>query len=428
MKIYNEIISRFNEQTGLWETISEDSFEHTGHVALAQGASLPNSTAIIDEDKITDTVKTTTGYFTNGDGTLEGNVIHTGSLADANEKYYFNVIQTHPASSSAETQFSVAYADARGSGSDALGDTSDPSNLKAPTEAIYKQFASILLPEGEASGGFKISQQGDWVGSLATGVRDDYLYILVAKRAKMKDRLNKKSWTLTLSGSSTNGTTTGTGGHNILKLTDDSNNVGAVATPAGPRHNIVEGELGSPTNAYTSRSLGWIYPDQGIMIFSGAELSASIPGQTGIDSVTRVFKEQSSNSQISVLTISQSGFAPNLANGSNAGNALSLVQCMQNMGSSVSLRIRGEEDLTQENYFCRIKAGQYNFSNNPTFTSGSGDVNKLRHSTMRGNPTTFITGIGLYNASGMLLATAKLSSPLKKNFVSEATVKVKLTY
>ena len=47
---------------------------------------------------------------------------------------------------------------------------------------------------------------------------------------------------------------------------------------------------------------------------------------------------------------------------------------------------------------------------------------------MVGNPTTFITGVGLYNGAGQLLATAKLSSPLKKNFVSEATIKVKLTY
>ena len=36
--------------------------------------------------------------------------------------------------------------------------------------------------------------------------------------------------------------------------------------------------------------------------------------------------------------------------------------------------------------------------------------------------------LGLYNSSGQLLAIAKLSSPLKKNFASEATIKVKLTY
>ena len=36
MKIYNEIISRFNELTGKWETISEDSFDYNGELAQLQ--------------------------------------------------------------------------------------------------------------------------------------------------------------------------------------------------------------------------------------------------------------------------------------------------------------------------------------------------------------------------------------------------------
>jgi len=99
---------------------------------------------------------------------------------------------------------------------------------------------------------------------------------------------------------------------------------------------------------------------------------------------------------------------------------------MRIMGTSTTLRLRSEEDQTQENYFCRVRAEQYNFSANPTFVSGS--KNKLRNTDMAGNPQTFITGVGLYNSAGQLLAIAKLSSPLKKNFASEATIKVKLTY
>ena len=47
---------------------------------------------------------------------------------------------------------------------------------------------------------------------------------------------------------------------------------------------------------------------------------------------------------------------------------------------------------------------------------------------MKGNPTVYITGIGLQDASGNIVAVGKLSNPLKKNFSSEATIKVKLTY
>ena len=47
---------------------------------------------------------------------------------------------------------------------------------------------------------------------------------------------------------------------------------------------------------------------------------------------------------------------------------------------------------------------------------------------MRGNPQTFITGVQMYNENGDMVAVAHLSKPLKKNFSSENTIKVKLTY
>jgi hypothetical protein len=47
---------------------------------------------------------------------------------------------------------------------------------------------------------------------------------------------------------------------------------------------------------------------------------------------------------------------------------------------------------------------------------------------MKGNPTTFITQVQLYNGGGDIVAVGSLSTPLKKNFSTEATIKVKLTY
>jgi hypothetical protein len=47
---------------------------------------------------------------------------------------------------------------------------------------------------------------------------------------------------------------------------------------------------------------------------------------------------------------------------------------------------------------------------------------------MRGNPQTFISSVQLYNPNGDMVAVGNLSTPLKKNFSSEATIKVKLTY
>ena len=448
MKIYNEITSIFNEITGKWETLSEDSFDYNGEIMLMQqngggggygsegggfeqgatgggtGGTSPIGNTVLNtnQDKIIETIKTTTGYFTNGDGTLLGEQVHTGSLADSNEKYYYNITQVHPVTSSAETQFSVTYGHIHGSGSDRKGGTSNANTLKSETEAIYEQFTNLLLAPTEISGGFKISQQGV-NGVKSTGQKDDDIFVLVGKRARFKDRINKKSWTVTLKGYATS---TGVSTPITRHFTDDSKTVTSTTTPAGARYNIISGALGvaSGSGAIADKTIGWIYPDMGVLVFSAAELSASIPGPGGTQNLTASFAQTPLAGTANAF--SSSGFAPNINNNADCKNALRFVNCLRNVGTSTALRFRSEEDQTEVSYFCRATATNYNHSNNPTFSSGSDNI--IRHQNMRGNPTTFISGVGLYNAGGQLVATARLSSPIKKNFGSEATIKVKLTF
>jgi hypothetical protein len=44
------------------------------------------------------------------------------------------------------------------------------------------------------------------------------------------------------------------------------------------------------------------------------------------------------------------------------------------------------------------------------------------------NPQTYISEVGLYDTQNNLVAVGRLSSPINKNFSSEAVVKVRLTY
>ena len=465
MKIYNEIITKFNDITGQWETMSEDSFEYngrldlllqgppngganggpggsSGYVPVAGGGTgggvsnvgptvnptvsrlAPIGHTILNptDDQVIDTLKITAGYFTNGDGTLEGSNLYTGSLADSNEKYYYNITQTHPNSSSVASQFSVTYGHIAGSGSDTKGGTANATTLKGESEAIYEQFTNVLLASSEISGGFKISQQGT-NGVKSSGQKDEDIFVLVGKRERFKDRINKKNWTITLKGYPTNG---GVSAPLTRYFTDDSVSVAAATTPAGPRHNIVSGAAGSVvgTGAIADKTYGWFYPDMGMLVFSAAELSASIPGPGNTANITASFVQNPLAG--SANAFSSSGFAVNTNNNNDCKNALRFINCLKNVGSSTNLRFRSEEDQTQVNYFCRVKAKEYNHSNNPTF--GSGSLNEIRNKNMWGNPTVFISGVGLYNAAGQLVATAQLSSPIKKNFSSEATIKVKLTY
>ena len=44
------------------------------------------------------------------------------------------------------------------------------------------------------------------------------------------------------------------------------------------------------------------------------------------------------------------------------------------------------------------------------------------------NPTVYITTVGLYNDSSDLVAVAKISQPIVKDFTKEALIRVKLDY
>ena len=90
-------------------------------------------------------------------------------------------------------------------------------------------------------------------------------------------------------------------------------------------------------------------------------------------------------------------------------------------------KFRSEEMQKSKSYFIRAFANDMNFSNNPTFTSGSENI--IANSDMIGYPTSFITTVGLYQGSPpKLVAVGKLSGPVEKNYGTEATIKVKLTY
>ena len=360
-------------------------------------------------DKITQTEKVTTPYHSNGNtDLLAANIVSSSQTGQAtNETYFFGIAHS---STPTVQEWNVAFGSVNGYGS--LKET----NTKAETEAVYRQFASVLLPPMEVTGGFHISRNN----SLSTaptqaavktaGARDDEIFVLSARRTNMKDRLNKGTWQISLSGSNS----AGTAGADILHLKDDSVNGTPTATPAGDRYNIVScSSAGVIAAAATERNFGFFYPDMGIMVFSQKELSGSIPGT-----------HANKNDVTALNTQTHFGFGTGEGVDANKKFALRFVNCLRTLGGS--LKFRDEEDQVSAQYFCRVRSGHMNFSNNPTFVSGS--LNELRQSTMKGNPNTFISSVQLYNDAGDMVAVGNLSTPLKKNFSSEATIKVKLTY
>jgi hypothetical protein len=91
-----------------------------------------------------------------------------------------------------------------------------------------------------------------------------------------------------------------------------------------------------------------------------------------------------------------------------------------------SFQLNSEETVTSDYVFIRPRNSEFNYSENPSFISGStGDV---LYDTFINSPQSFITTVGLYNDSNELVAVAKLSRPLTKDFTKESLIRVKLDF
>lgn len=310
--------------------------------------------------------------------------------------YYLNVYQYDPSGVSAslsEIQFNVTYGDQNGSGS--LLYNAGINGL-SPTRTIYGQFRNLIYGDENAPFTFNAVTQSDF-------------YALTIDRARFKQSLFPGSLNLTLySGSSQ------------ITLTDNSNNTSVVSyLDCGRVFQIVTGSNGSAvtTGVQTgggvaagmtiSGSYGLFLPDIGTIILNAAALDLPFVSG-GINLGT----QRTSNS--------------------NVANPIRLYQTSSNRGlvsgstAVGSFALNSQETITSDFVFVRARNGEFNYSENPSFISGS--TGTILYDAFIQNPQTYITTVGLYNDNNELLGVAKLSKPLKKDFTKEALIRVKLDF
>lgn len=318
---------------------------------------------------------------------------HWSSSAQTNtqRRYYVDVLQKSPALTGSAVQYSIAYGHALGSGSDSYGQLND-----SPSRAIYSQYKQLLLAPGDNR--FTVN-----------GTDTDSIYAINFNRARIKEKLDPGNFEIPLTNITsrkTNGTGSVSVGATVYTLIDDSENTGAPEFGAAGRvYNLVSGSLnGGIHNPSSPDYYGLVYPDYGIIILNGDKLDSSLNFETNVSS-----SSEGNNHFILYNSISGSAGITNPATSDPYG-----------------FLARNAESITSAHYFVRIKNAEYNFSNNPSFTTGS--VGEIRQQSFIGDPKVYITTVGLYNDARELLAVAKLSKPLLKSFKNEALVRIKLNF
>ena len=336
---------------------------------------------VISADTVTSTV------WSNNASTL--NTFYTSSTQEqgSSGEYYLNVYQTASNDDSAAVQFAVAYANPTGGGT-LLYDNS--VSEKSPSRSIYGQYRTLVLEDENASFTFG----GSYTGS-------NQLYVISVERARYKEKLLPGSFNLVLNSSNLN--------LSELSLTDNSKDVNLPTYYGTQRaYEVVSGSNGSAYSGsgYTagSGSYGLFLPDISTIILNADALNDNSATGLGIGI----------------------NLATNSGSNTNGFNERKLYNQISSSDASSIFQSNSQETITSNYVFVRARNSEFNYSENPSFISGS--TGEVIYNYFIDNPQTFATTVGMYNDSNELLAVAKLSKPLVKDFTKEALIRVKLDF
>jgi hypothetical protein len=324
--------------------------------------------------------------WTTGSPSLTNFFTSSVQVLGSSGNYYVNVFDTAATQS---IQFAIAYGNADGSGSAVY----NPAvNGLSPTSTIFGQWQDLVI--GDENTNFTFG-----------AITSSEFFALPVERSCYKESLFLGSLTLNLSGSA-----------GSIKLTDNSNYVTSVQfSAAGRVFQLITGSAGVISSTLTrntsdgysanSGSYGWFLPDIGTIILNPLALAApAVSGGIG-------------------FVYSGSAFSGS-ATYSNQTNANS--QLFRAISGSTGFTLNSQETIVSDYIFIRPRSSEFNYSENPSFISGS--TGEVLYPQFINNPQVYITTIGLYNDTNQLLAVAKLSRPLAKDFTKEALVRVKLDF
>ena len=373
----NEMVRILNQFLGEGEQISSDLTTVTNGIYKKFGSI----------DKVTNRTEVVTSGIWSGDaGSLTAFYTSSAQLNSATGKYYLDVYNENPLTSDiAEVQFSIAYGDAAASGSPTL--TQDDSST-LPTKAIYNQLKNILLDSADP---YFTDYAGNDMKSF---------YALNVNRARYKEKLDPGNISIDLSGSV-----------GLVTLIDDSGGTDENVTTAGRVYNLVSGSLNigsaltasiSSRTASNGAGFGLFYPDMGIVLLNPSALSASVGGNlmAAVGATAGLYHQS----------------------GSSSGS----LKLFDALNKGADFQARRTENVSTSHYFVRANNREFNFSNNPTFITGS--TGQFVNSSFEKDPKVYITTVGLYDDGNELLAVAKTSQPIAKSFDKEIAIKVKLDF
>ena len=327
---------------------------------------------------------------------LTGTIV-SGTYGTDNIKSYahgmFQSVYDYPyLSSSANHIFDITVGV---SSQSALHASINASGQKSKKLNIYNQMSQVLVGYDHTGSLQRFDEDGD---ILAGGTKLDDVIFLNFSRLLTKDEIKKGTFQLTLGANAANATPMA----KLLDITDASGSDGFLVNSPVGEYGILFAKqgTGNPLSA-TNVKCGLLFYQAGVCVLTSSILQGLLTtAASASSSGTNSFSDLLTGSTIDTFANS---FRHRINN----------------------LQFNNTVELNSSVYFCRINHNEYNYSTNPTYLNGS----KIRVKTQSSDlPVSYITTVGLYNDNNELLATAKLSEPLKKTSDTEFTIRVRLDY
>jgi hypothetical protein len=303
---------------------------------------------------------------------------------------------------------------------------------------LYKLHAGKLLGDNE------LSFYSPFDGSTTTERIDEAIFIDF-KRLFMRDRLKRESFamrfyvTATIDGSPYAGTDERAipniyTGSNVNSTSVFGASLFTDVGSSSNRRTTFGGEVGDIVNASNANNkVGLAFYDAGIIVLDAKKIMWANQHVSGTIAATTQSIEGINTTVVGSTLIGSNRsakFIPDFFVSASIDDIVDHISsCRFSSGSYTAMTFQNQTTINSTLLFCRATADEFNYSTNPTYTNESSEIVVIESGQEDVQTSfTYPTTVGLYDSNNNLLAVAKFSRPIEKNYEKDLTVRVRLDF
>jgi len=315
-------------------------------------------------------------------------------------------------------------------GQDSVGKELFPSSSLMMREKmdIYRQFAQTLL-------GAQDQQFVSPPGSAVAGDAINAALFISFKRLFSRDQIKRETFVLRFYQTASliatpEAATSYLTGSNIDVTSVSGSSFYTDVGSSGNKLVAPGGQFGQIVDASnTARSVGLMFYDSGVVVLDLLKITSASQFISGtIDAMTSTGRTVIGAA--GTETAKKAAFSPDLLVSGSIDNVIDHICGTRfQSGSLTAATFQNTTNISSMLVFCNAGADEFNYSSNPSYKDSASRIVVIDPGQEDNQRSfTYITGVGLYDANGTMLAVGKLSRPIEKNNERQTTLRLRLDF